>query len=77
MNHNKYIGCFCNINGRGKVNKYIIHLGSMKYGRISEVPLYNLSSVVIQCLITFLAMSITFIAMLTSNLLIYIMHFTG
>ena len=35
----------------------------MNYGRISEVPLYNLSSVVIQCLITFLAMSITFLAM--------------
>ena len=35
----------------------------MKYGRISEVPLYNLSSVVIQCLITFPAMSITFLAM--------------
>ena len=36
----------------------------MKYGHISEVPPYNLSSVhvVIQCLITFLAMSITFLA---------------
>ena len=31
----------------------------MKYGRISEVTLYNLSSVVIQCLITFLAMSMS------------------
>ena len=31
----------------------------MKYGHISEFPLYNLSSVVIQCLITFLAMSVS------------------
>ena len=35
----------------------------MKYGCINEVPLYNLSGVVIQCLITLLAMSITFLAM--------------
>ena len=30
----------------------------MKYGCISEVQLYNLSSVLIQCLITFLAISL-------------------
>ena len=33
----------------------------MKHGRISEVPLYSLSSVVIQCLIIFLAISMSFI----------------